>query len=597
MPMKYLLFSLLFLVSILSKAQVNLSSSLTACYALNGNANDPVSSLNGTLSSVTPTVDRFNNPVSAYAFAGNAASRIELPNNSLLKPNQISFSAWVKFNTVSISQFIVFAHNGCGSYHEGYQFALSYTGFNSRLQLVKSVACSQAAQIITNGSSNLSANTWYHVGFYAGPDSVKIYLNGILDVSAANSNTLTYSPIAKVYLGGSNLGVNLPYNGSMDNVRFYNRKLNGSEFLQLYLQDPSCLVIPSGSVPSVAFVVSSVSLCAGNSVSLSDLSTNNPTAWNWQTPGAITSSFSIQNPVITYTNPGTYIVSLVSSNSVGASNTGTQSIVVIPNPNVNITASSSVLCVGQSINLYAGGANTYTWNTSQTGAIINVAPGISTSYSVTGTDQNGCVGNASFSITLYPTPVVFLSSSHTVLCQGQSATLSALGAQTYTWNNFQNGNSIVVNPNTSGLYYVTGTDQNNCNDSASIFLNVNALPAVLASANKTLVCRGNPVILSAAGAQNYVWNGTLNGSTVQVNPTFNSSYTVEGTASDGCKNQAIVYIQVSECVGLEESVAGGEIRIYPNPVVDLINIELASLKYIAIPVGWANKSDAISIKK
>jgi hypothetical protein len=154
-----------------------------------------------------------------------------------------------------------------------------------------------------------------------------------------------------------------------------------------------------------------------------------------------------------------------------------------------------------------------------------------------------------------------------------------LGAQTYTWNNFQNGNSIVVNPNTSGLYYVTGTDQNNCNDSASIFLNVNALPAVLASANKTLVCRGNPVILSAAGAQNYVWNGTLNGSTVQVNPTFNSSYTVEGTASDGCKNQAIVYIQVSECVGLEESVAGGEIRIYPNPVVDLINIELASLKF------------------
>ncbi len=580
--MRQFLIILSFLSALLSVAQVNLSSSLSACYALNGNANDPVSSLNGTLSSVTPTVDRFNNAGSAYAFSGSAASRIELPNSPLLKANQVSFSAWVKFNTVSAIQFIVFAHNGCGSYHEGYQFALNYAGLSSKLQVVKSVTCSSGTQIITNGTANLNANTWYHVGFYAGPDSVKIYLNGNLDVSAANSNTLTYSPTAKVYLGGSNLGVNMPFNGTMDNVRFYNRKLNGSEFQQLYLLDPACLAIPSGSVPTVAFSVSSVSLCAGNSVSLSDLSTNNPTAWNWQTPGAITSSFSIQNPVITYTNPGTYIVSLVSSNSVGASNTGTQSIVVLPNPNVGISSSGNTLCVGQSMSLFAGGASTYTWSTNQTGAIIQVTPAISTSYSVTGSDLNGCIGNANIMINLFQSPLVFLSSSSTVLCQGQSATLTATGAQTYSWSNFQNGNINVVNPISNVVYYVTGTDVNNCTNTTSISIHVNSLPLVTAVANKTVVCRGNPVVISANGAQSYIWNNTISGATVQLNPTFNTSYSVVGTDSSGCKNQAIVYIQVSECVDLEESVTAGEIRVFPNPVVDIINIKLPAPNFSEI---------------
>ncbi len=569
---------LLFLSGLSLNAQVNLSSSLTACYALNANANDPVSSLNGTLGSVTATVDRFNNANSAYAFSGNAASRIELPNSPLLKANQVSFSAWVKFNTVSAIQFIVFAHNGCGSYHEGYQFALNYNGFNSRLQIVKSVVCSQAAQIITNGNTNLSANTWYHVGFYAGPDSLKLYLNGNLDASAANSNTLTYSPTAKVYLGGSNLGVNAPLNGNLDNVRFYNRKLNGSEFQQLYLLDPSCIAIPTGSVPSVAFAVSSVSLCAGNSVSLSDLSTNNPTAWNWQTPGANTPTSSLQNPIITYTNPGTYIVSLVSSNTVGASNTGTQSIVVLPNPNVTISGPSSI-CSGEQVTLIAGGANTYSWNTAQTGPTISVNTGMGAFYSVSGSDLNGCTGSANFSLTVLPSPVIFISGNSTLVCQGQSLTLTASGAASYTWNTLQNGNSIVVYPTGNAVYQVNGSALNNCSSNSSIAIVVAPLPTVLATANKTLVCRGNPVVLTGSGAQTYVWNSSLTGSTVQVTPNFNSSYTVVGTASNGCSASAVVNVQVSECVGIEETLSAGKIRVYPNPAMDKITIHLPSTNF------------------
>ena len=50
----------------------------------------------------------------------------------------------------------------------------------------------------------------------------------------------------------------------------------------------------------------------------------------------------------------------------------------------------------QSATLTAGGANTFTWSTSATGSTILVTPTITTSYTVTGTDPNGCTNTAVF---------------------------------------------------------------------------------------------------------------------------------------------------------------------------------------------------------
>ena len=220
----------------------SLSTSLTACYALNANATEPINNLNGTLSAVTPTLDRFNNPNSAMAFNGTASSFIALPNSPLLKPNLISFSGWVKFNAVNFSQILVFAHNGCVNYHEGYQIALaSISPGNSRFQIAKANnLCSPSGQSYINGTTNPLVNTWYHIGFYIGQDSLKLYVNGALEATLQNPSTLTYNATANVYLGGTTLGFNLPFFGSMDNARFYNRKLTGAEFNQLYLTDPIC---------------------------------------------------------------------------------------------------------------------------------------------------------------------------------------------------------------------------------------------------------------------------------------------------------------------------------------------------------------------
>jgi hypothetical protein len=463
--------SILFLLFTLSSAgQVNLSNSLTACYALNGNANDPVSSLNGSLSSVTPTVDRFNTANSAYAFSGSSSSYIQLPNSPLIKANSVSFSAWVRVNTLNSAQYLVFAHNGCGSYHEGYMMSCENQGlgYNFRIGRSNSI-CGSLGQIIINSTTLVNAQTWYHVGFYIGSDSLKLYVNGTLESAVVNANPIAYNALTNVYLGGSNqAAAYAPLNGSMDNVRFYNRKLNGNEFNQLYTLDPVCVAIPTGTIPSVAFSVSSVSLCAGGSVSMTDQSSFNPTAWNWQIPGANPPSSNAQNPLINFPNSGTYTVSLVSSNTVGASNTATQSIVVLPNPNISVVANSSSLCIGQNTNLYASGASSFTWSTLQNGSSINVAPISNTIYTVTGADNSGCTNTGSVLVTVSPLPTVTAIASKTVICRGQNSTLVGNGAITYTWSTQQSTASIVVSPQSNTTYTLTGTNSSGCKNSATV---------------------------------------------------------------------------------------------------------------------------------
>ena len=111
-------------------------------------------------------------------------------------------------------------------------------------------------------------------------------------------------------------------------------------------------------------------------------------SWNNNQTG---SSISVTPAITTiYTVTG-------ASNSNGCTNAVTATITV-HSASVNLIGSSTI-CVNETGTLVASGANSYTWSTSGNGSIINVSPGITTTYSVQGTDNNGCLG--SNSITLY----------------------------------------------------------------------------------------------------------------------------------------------------------------------------------------------------
>lgn len=76
--------------------------------------------------------------------------------------------------------------------------------------------------------------------------------------------------------------------------------------------------------PISDFVANPVTLCAGNSVSFSDLSKLVPTSWSWTFNGGTPATSALQNPVVTYSAPGTYEVILTASNGYGTGTTETK---------------------------------------------------------------------------------------------------------------------------------------------------------------------------------------------------------------------------------------------------------------------------------
>ncbi len=68
--------------------------------------------------------------------------------------------------------------------------------------------------------------------------------------------------------------------------------------------------------------------------------------------------------------------------------------------NVNVTSSSSVICVGQSVTLSASGASTYIWSNGSTGPSITVSPAFTSTYMVNGTNSVGCSSAATLTVSI-----------------------------------------------------------------------------------------------------------------------------------------------------------------------------------------------------
>lgn len=71
--------------------------------------------------------------------------------------------------------------------------------------------------------------------------------------------------------------------------------------------------------PVADFSGSPTAVMEGQTVSFTDLSTNNPTSWSWSFPGGTPATSTEQNPTVTYPALGNYDVSLTATNSAGSS--------------------------------------------------------------------------------------------------------------------------------------------------------------------------------------------------------------------------------------------------------------------------------------
>jgi hypothetical protein len=75
-------------------------------------------------------------------------------------------------------------------------------------------------------------------------------------------------------------------------------------------------------------------------------------------------------------------------------------------------------------------------------------------------------------------PVVSAGSNHSVLCIGQSATISATGANSFTWSSGATTSSIAVSPMVNTVYTFTAANSPNCKTTASVTQSVSSCNSV-----------------------------------------------------------------------------------------------------------------------
>lgn len=240
-------------------------------------------------------------------------------------------------------------------------------------------------------------------------------------------------------------------------------------------------------------------------------------------------------------------------------------------------ASNQSICATKTTTLMATGTATLNWYASPT-ATLSLATGTAYttptlsagSYTYYAASTNTCTEGPRTAITVsvHPSPTISVNSGS--VCSGQSFTFTPTGAVTYT---YPGGGPNVVTPtipqsvpSAIAVYMITGTSAAGCIGTGSSSVTVYSLPMVSAVSNRTLLCTGSSATLTASGASTYTWNTGPTGFQVVVSPTINTSYTVNGTASSGCKNTASITQSVTTCTGIEEGLSTEPVlNIYPNP--------------------------------
>lgn len=306
------------------------------------------------------------------------------------------------------------------------------------------------------------------------------------------------------------------------------------------------------STASVNATSNPTDLCSSLSATLSASGAN---TYTWE-PGTVSGSTISVSPA------STTIYTVNATNVDGCSATSTLNLIVGTAPSLSLSASSTTVCSASSVTLNVSGANTYTWNPGAiTNSVLVVNPTSTGIYSVTGQNLSGCRTTSTIQINVSPDLTVTAVSSPTLLCSGNVATLTATGANSYTWNpGNMIGSTHTVNPIVSTVYTISATNTLGCVGSATLDLKASPTPTVLVSANTPTVCLGSSAILTANGGFTYTWSpGSLTGVSVTVSPSVTTVYTVTGNNGLGCTSSNTVIIDVIPISVLSTTVSNNPI--------------------------------------
>nr|MBA3682981.1 VCBS repeat-containing protein [Bacteroidota bacterium] len=249
------------------------------------------------------------------------------------------------------------------------------------------------------------------------------------------------------------------------------------------------------------------------------------------------------NATVMVTTPTiTTIYSVAGTGTNGCVKTSTYNVNVFSTPTMVISSATTAICKGSSLTLTGSGSPTYTWSTGPTTQTISVSPVINSTYTLSG-NTGFCIGSKTIQVSVNPLPTVTVNNP--VICTGGTATLTAGGANSYTWSTSAITNSIIDSPPITTTYTVTGTNSFGCikTNIATIYVAAPVNASITASAPS--VCTGGSVTLTAGGINTFTWNTNQNSVSIIVTPIVATTYTVSGVVGS-CPGTTTISIGVDQ---------------------------------------------------
>jgi hypothetical protein len=242
-------------------------------------------------------------------------------------------------------------------------------------------------------------------------------------------------------------------------------------------------------------------------------------------------------------------------------------------PTVSASAGQTI-CDGDAVVISVSGAATYSWDNGLGGGDTHsVSPSANTTYTVVGTDINGCSATDAVTISVNPTPTVGAGNDATI-CEGTSITLTASNPNgaTLAWDNGV-VDGVSFTPASTTTYEVVAT-LGSCSASDEVTITVNTLPTVSMGSDEEM-CNTAGIFSLAGTPTGGVFSGPgVTGNEFNPNTAGVGNHTITYLFEDanGCSNTATATYTVDDCVSLAENNLSNSLILAPNPSSSHIDI-------------------------
>ena len=223
--------------------------------------------------------------------------------------------------------------------------------------------------------------------------------------------------------------------------------------------------------------------------------------------------------------------SIVGSSFYGCQTIQDLDVYVEPTPVVGIDTLSA-FCLERPILLQGNGAYQYTWSNGSVGDTLEFLGLTDTLISVTGATALGCVNYDTLNITIHEVPIVTAFGENSI-CEGDTATVTAIGATRYVWEGLLEGETVNLTPIVDSAVSFVGYNVYGCSDFSVFNINVDPAP-IIQFLGSNFICEGDSSSLEVVTDGVFSWSDGSLDAVIPVTPEVDTTYVVNAIGGNGC---------------------------------------------------------------